>query len=222
MWCIPKVTPEFIERMEHILDIYAKPYNPIEPLICFDEKNTQLLEDTRPTVNVKEGSPRKRDYEYKRNGTANIFVTVEPKAGFRTTSVTKRRTDQDFAHEIRRIIDMPRYNKAKRIHIVLDNLNTHFEKSFYKTFPKMEVDKILKKIKFHYTPKHASWLNMAEVEIGILTRQSLRRRAGNFLQLKNNIHHWEKARNKQKSKIKWGWTKKDARKVFKYTPTKLN
>lgn len=203
--------------MEHILDLYAKPYNPKEPLVCFDEKSIQLLEDTRVIKQTKEGSVRKRDYEYKRNGIRNIFVAVEPQKGFRTTNTTRRRTKKDFAHEIKRIANMPRYAKTKRIHIVLDNLNTHFEKSLLETFGEKETICIMKRLEFHYTPKHASWLNMAEIEIGILSRQCLKRRAGTQKVLCENIRAWKSLRNRKSAKIHWRWTKKDARKVFKYS-----
>ncbi len=221
MWCIPNITPEFIERMEHILELYALPYNPKEPILCLDEKSVQLLEDTRVTVRTKEGSVRKRDYEYKRNGTCNIFVTVEPRAGFRTTHTTTRRTRRDFAHEIRRIERMKRYRHATTIHIVLDNLNTHFEKSLIETFGEKEAARIMTRIRFHYTPKHASWLNMAEIEIGIVSRQCLKRRAGSRTALRANICAWRRDRNRRVARIDWQWTKADARRVFKYEGGKL-
>src|SRR3989344_1688593 len=131
MWCVPEVTPLFIERMEEVLDLYAKPYNPKEPILCFDEKSKELRKDSRPVIM---GKITKRDYEYVRNGTANVFMTVEPKAGYRTSKETKRRTKTDFAKEIKRIANLPRYRDARRIHIILDNLNTHFEKSLIGTF----------------------------------------------------------------------------------------
>jgi len=216
MWCVPKIDKQFIERMEDILDLYERPHNPKEPVLCFDEKSTQLLEDTRLTKPTQEGKPRKRDYEYKRNGTANIFVAVDPKAGFRATNVTKRRTKIDFAREIRRITNLPRYQDADRIHIVLDNLNTHFKQSFLETFGPEETERIVSRITFHYTPTHASWLNMAEIEIGILSRQCLRQRIPTEKELQTHTSTWRRQRNRQKSKIHWRWTKRDARKVFKY------
>jgi len=218
MWCIPEVTDEFIERMEHIVDLYHRPYSPDEPVICFDEKNTQLIEDTRHSIPTAPGKPRKRDYEYRRNGTANVFVAVEPAAGYRGTRITPRRTKADFAREIKRLVDLPRYRNAVRIHIVLDNLNTHFASSLYETFTADEAHRILSKIEFHYTPPHASWLNMAEIEIGILGRQCLKRRAGTMSELRANIRIWKHARNRHRMKIHWRWTKEDARKVFKYEP----
>lgn len=216
MWCIPTVTPEFIERMEDILELYAKLYDPKEPVLCFDEKSTQLLGDIRSTIPTEEGKIRKRDYEYKRNGTANIFVTVEPHDGFRTTKTTKRRTKSDFAHEIARIANLPRYQGVDCLHIVLDNLNTHFEKSLIEAFGTEQTERVLQRIQFHYTPKHASWLNMAEIEIGILSRQCLKQRIPTRKELRAHIRVWRERRNRHQMKIQWRWTKNDARRVFKY------
>ena len=136
MWCIPKVTPEFVERMEDVLDLYARPYDRNEPVICFDEKSKELRGDARAAAPTKEGRVRRRDYEYVRNGTANVFMAVEPKGGYRRASATARRTRADFAHEIRRIIRLPRYRRAKAVHVVLDNLNTHDERSLAETLGK--------------------------------------------------------------------------------------
>lgn len=152
MWCIPTLTPEFIERMEDVLDLYAKPYNPREPVICFDEKSKQLLEDIKHPQQANKGKLRRRDYEYKRRGAVNIFLSVEPYAGYRSAIATKRRTKADFARELRRIIQLPRYQRAKTIHIVLDNLNTHNEQSLEETFGKQKTKKIMRHIRFHYTP----------------------------------------------------------------------
>lgn len=217
MWCIPDVTPEFVERMEHILKLYEKLYDSNEPIICIDEKSKQLLEDTRVSKEGKEGKVKRRDYEYKRNGTQNIFVAIEPKGGFRVTRVTTKRKKKDFAKFIRSITRLKRYQDSKKIHVVLDNLNTHFAKSFYETFSKEEAGDILKKIAFHYTPKHASWLNMAEIEIGIMDRQCIRGRIGTVERLRKQLNAWKNERNKQQAKIHWKFTRKDAREKFKYT-----
>ena len=216
MWCIPTLTPEFIERMEKLLALYEKPYNRDEPVICFDEKSKELHADTRPVIYAKECRPSKRDYEYRRNGVANIFLAVEPKGGRREVRVTKRRTKRDFACEIQRITLLPCYKMAKKIHLVLDNLNTHFEKSLRETLPTVEANRILKKICFHYTPKHASWLNMAEIELSILSRQALSGRTKDKSELNTRIRRWKCARNKKKAMIHWRFTRKDARNVFKY------
>ena len=221
MWCIPKLTPEYIERMEDILTLYAKPYDPKEPVLCSDEKSKQLLGETRPTKQTQPGKPRRNDYEYTRNGTRNLFVTVEPKGGHREVTVTKRRTKQDFAQEIKRVINLSIYRNAEKIHFVLDNLNTHFETSFLETFGKREAKNILKRIQFHYTPKHASWLDMAEIEIGILNQQCIRGRIPTGKALKEKIRVWLQERNQQKKTIEWSSTVKKAREKFRYCGSKL-
>lgn len=217
MWCIPKVDEIFIKRMEDVLTLYAKPYNPAEPVICFDEKSKQLLKDIRTRIHCKEGVYAKRDYEYKRNGTRNIFIAIEPKGGYREAIVTKRRTKKDFAHEIKRLIELPRYQQAKVIHIVLDNLNTHFEGSFIETFSRKESQYILDRLVFHYTPKHASWLNMAEIELSILSGQALNGRIPTEDKLVERMARWQEKRNLRQATIKWQFSKEDARKIFKYS-----
>jgi hypothetical protein len=202
--------------MEHLCDLYAKHYDPLNPVLCFDEKSKQSLANERSPIAAKEGSFEKIDYEYKRNGTRNLFVAVEPLDGWRNISVTKRRTRKDFANEIKRIIELPRYQNAKTIHFVLDNLNTHFEKSFVEAFGQAETMHIMEKIQFHYTPKHASWLNMAEMEIGILDRESIRGRIGTEEKLIIHTNAYQKARNDKKSKITWKFTTEKAREKFKY------
>jgi hypothetical protein len=202
--------------MEKLLALYGKPYNPEEPVICFDEKSKELHADTRPVIHAKEYRPRKRDYEYRRNGVANIFLAVEPKGGRREVRVTKRRTKSDFAGEIQRITMLPCYKTAKKIHLVLDNLNTHFASSFYETFPKQEARRLQKRIRFHYTPKHASWLNMAEIELSILSRQALSCRIPTRADMAKRLRRWQHRRNKVRAMIQWTFTKKDARKTFKY------
>jgi hypothetical protein len=219
---MPKITPEFLKNMEDVLILYEKPYDKKEPVLCFDEKSKQLIKDTRKTKSAREGKPKRRDYEYKRNGTRNIFVTTEPKCGHREVAVTKRRTRADFAEEIRRIVDLPRYAETSKIHFVLDNLNTHFEKSIIETFEKEERERILSKIQFHHTPKHASWLNMAEIEIGILDRQCIKGRIPTEAKMKTKIAAWKTARNREKVKINWRFTVKDARVKFKYDETELS
>ncbi len=208
--------------MESAIDIYQKPYDPKKPVLCFDEKSKQLIKDSRKSVKAKKKKPRKVDYEYERNGTRNIFLTVEPKGGYRNAKVTKRRTKKDFAEEIKRIANLERYKDADKIHFVMDNLNTHFEKSLTETFSKTEAETILKRIEFHHTPKHASWMNMAEIELSILGRQCVNKRIPSEYLLKKNISAWQKSRNEKQSKINWKFTKEDARKVFKYKPANLS
>jgi hypothetical protein len=216
MWCVAKITPEYIERMEHIIDLYRTPLPHTEALLCMDEKSKQLIEDVCPVIPERTGVYRHRDHEYERSGTRNIFVAIEPCEGHREVTVTDRRTKKDFGQEIKLIALLPRYAKKTMIHIVLDNLNTHFEGSLIEALGKRETKQLMKRIKFHYTPKHASWLNMAEIEIGILSRQCIRGRIGKEEKLKKMIKIWKEKRNAQKKKIHWGFTKEDARKVFKY------
>jgi transposase len=219
MWCIPKLTPEFIARMEDILELYARPYDPQEPVLCFDETSKQLLKDVRQGMPTKPGKPRRQDYEYERNGVRNIFLAVEPKGGFRTVSVTERRTKTDFAREIERIINLPRYQHPERIHVVLDNLNTHFEKSLIETFGRDKTKQVMRRIRFHYTPKHASWLNMAEIELSIMGRQCVNRRIPAEPKLVSAAASWEQRRNLQGATINWRFTRHDARRIFKYYET---
>lgn len=221
MWCIPEINDQFIECMEDILALYEVPYNPCEPVICFDEKSIQLLKDKRPGMPTQPYKPRRKDYEYKRNGTRNLFVVVEPKRGYRNVTITKRRTKQDFAHEIHRLAII-QYKNAQRIHIVLDNLNTHFEKSLIETFGIRRTNALMRRIQFHYTPVHASWLNMAEIEVSILSRQCLRRRIPTEIELHTIIGAWQKRRNQQGVKIHWKFTQTDARKAFNYMTSELN
>lgn len=222
MWCVPTLTSEYIERMEDILMLYAKPYDPKEPVLCTDEKSKQLIRDTRPMQETNAGRPRRRDYEYKRNGTRNIFVTVEPKGGYRKATVTKQRRKADFATEIQRILRLPRYKKARTIHLVLDNLNTHFERSFHETFGHAVADRLLERIQLHHTPKHASWLNMAEIEIGIMDRQCIRGRIPEEDALTKKITAWQAVRNEERALIQWKFTVADARKKMKYEGSKLS
>jgi hypothetical protein len=180
-----------------------------------DEKSKQLLEDKRCIIPMKPGSPEKYDGEYQRMGTQNIFVAVEPLAGKRFVKVTDQRRKVDFAHFIKELIAI--YPRAKKIQLVTDNLNTHFESSFYENFNLREARRILKKIDFHYTPKHGSWLNMAEIEINMMDRECLNRRIGQKEILQKEITAWAKQRNKEKKKIKWTFTKKKAdKKLSKY------
>jgi transposase len=222
MWCIPTITPEFIERMEDVLDLYAKPYDPHQPVLCFDEKSKQLLADTQPIKPTAVGMIRHRDYEYRRGGTANIFLTVEPKGGYRSVRATRRRTRADFAEELQRIVELPRYRETKRIHVVLDNLNTHNPRSLQERFGLRETQRIMRKVQFHHTPKHASWLNMAEIEIGVMSRQALKGRIPTQERLKEQLAAWQQRRNGQHATIDWTFTKQDAKQKLKYVGRKLS
>lgn len=198
--------------MEDVIDLYGKPFNEKEPVICFDEKSKQLLEDSRKGKGVKPGKIAIRDYEYIRKGTVNIFVSIEPKGGKRFTEVSKRRTKEDYANFLKKLIGQ--YPHAKMIHVVQDNLNTHHEKSLVVTFGEEETKKMMKRLKFHFTPKHASWLNMAEIEIGILSRQCLKRRIADQKELTQEVSAWEKRSNKAKRTITWKFTTEKAQQIF--------
>lgn len=216
MWCITEITPEYRKRMYRLLDLYKKPYGPKFPVVCFDEKSKQLLGDSRAPIPMKPGSVKKYDYEYRRNGTCNIFVAVEPKAGNHHLQVTDTRTREDFAMFIKMLIDK-KYKKATKVLIVLDNLNTHFEKSFYETFTKKECTRLLKRLEFVYTPKHASWLNIAEIEINLLDHECLDRNIGNRLELEREVNAWCKTNNLKQRKINWSFTRNKAdKKLSKY------
>jgi len=215
MWCVPKLTPEYIERMESVLDLYAKPYNEEEPVVCIDEKSKQLLQNVRSSILASEHAFRKADYEYKRNGTRNIFCAVEPKGGKRRVAVTKRRTKADFAQFVRDLVDTD-YARARKVHVVCDNLNTHFPASFRETFGKTEADRILSRIEFHYTPKHASWLDMAEIELSILSRTAIKGRIPDEARLIERTKRFQESRNARRATINWTFTKADARRALKY------
>ena len=161
--------------MEDVLDLYAEPYDPQRPVVCFDETSTQLLAETRPSLPPRPGLPLRQDYEYRREGTRNLFLACEPLAGWRQVAVTQRRTMQDFAQQMRWLVDEA-YPEVEVVRVVLDNLNTHRPASLYETFPAAEARRIARRLEFHYTPKHGSWLNMAEIEFSVLSRSCLRQR----------------------------------------------
>jgi hypothetical protein len=207
--------------MEHILELYQKPYDSRRPLVCFDEKSMQLLAHITEPLALQLGQAARQDYEYKRNGTRNLFLFVEPKAGTRHVLVTHRRTKRDFALVMRYLVDVI-HPDAECIDVVMDNLNTHHYHSLVEFFGKKEADRIWSRLEIHYTPAHASWLNMAEIELSILSKQCLSRRISNEWILITEIVAWEHARNEKKAKIRWNFTVDDARNVFKeYHPTAL-
>ena len=215
MWCIQTIDAEYRERMYDVLSLYEEDYDPEKPLICIDEKPKQILGDKRKSIPMKPGSPEKYDYEYVRNGTANIFMAVEFKAGKRMTLVTNRRTKIDFAHFVKALVE--RNSKTKTTHLVMDNLNTHKEKSLEEAFGKEEAEKILKNVEFHYTPKHASWLNAAEIEINVMDIECTGRRIGDMGNLVHEVDSWTKRRNEHENKINWKFTRKIAdEKMSKY------
>lgn len=196
--------------MYDLLDLYALPYDAKNPVVCVDEKSKQLFGETREAIAQKPGGSLKYDYEYTRNGTRNIFVGVEPKGGRRMVEVTSRRTKQDFANFVKRLTD-EFYPYARKLRLVVDNLNTHFEKSIIESFSRKQAKRILKKVEFHYTPKHASWLNMAEIEINVMSRECLGvRRFPDEKFLAQEIAEWERQRNKNGDTIVWNFTRQDA------------
>ncbi len=215
MWCIQEITPEYKERMYDILNLYEEPYNPKKPVLGLDEKPKQLIEDNRKPIPMQPGKVTKQDYEYVRKGTANIFMAVEPKGGRRITQVTDSREMKDFAIFLRMLTT--KYVGAECIRIVLDNLSTHKLKAVYDNFSPQEADKILSKVEFHYSPKHASWLNVAEIEIGVMDTECTGRRIKDKEMLAQEVKAWTIRRNRQRKKINWTFTKAKAdKKLSKY------
>lgn len=209
MWCIQEITEEYRTRMYFLLKLYKQPYNPLLPIVCMDEKSKQLLADTRHPIEARAGKPEKYDYEYKRKGTCNVFVAVEPKGGNRFIKVTDTRTKKDFSFFVEELVEK-HFAKADCIRLVLDNLNTHFEGSLIETFGLRKAARIMKKVQFIYTPKHASWLNMAEIEINAMDRQCTGGRIESKEKLESSVSIWSKERNENNRKIEWKFTKQDA------------
>jgi transposase len=207
---IPTVGAEFVWRMEDVLDLYAEPYDPLRPVVGFDETSKQLVAETRTPLPLAPGQPERVDYEYERNGTANLFLFCQPLGGWRHVEVTDRRTKHDFARQMQALVDR-HFPDATSIRVVLDNLNTHTPAALYEAFAPAEARRILKKLEFHYTPLHGSWLNMAELEFSMLSRQCLGRRIPDRDTLVTEIADWETARNEQRATIQWHSTVQDAR-----------
>ena len=211
MWCIPpEKNAEFVCCMENVLETYQLPYSADEPVVCMDEVSVQLIGETRQGIPMQPGEPERCDYEYVRKGTANIFMVCEPLKGFRHATVTERRTRTDWATLIREIVDVI-YSSAKRIKLVMDNLNTHGSASLYEAFQPAEARRIMKKLEIIHTPKHGSWLNMAEIELSVLSRQCLSRRIGNAAELKSEVSVWANKRNQSQTGVDWQFTAENAR-----------
>jgi hypothetical protein len=206
----PDENADFVCAMEDVLEVYHRPYDPGYPLICFDEASKQLMNETRVPIPAAPGRLATSDYEYERNGTANLFMMFEPLGGKRHVLVTERRTAVDYAHAIQDLVDA-RYPRAQKIVLVQDNLNTHKLASLYEAFQPEEARRLIEKLEIHYTPKHGSWLNMAETELGILSRQCLDRRIPSYSKLTKDVAAWERDRNKMKCQIDWHFTTADAR-----------
>jgi hypothetical protein len=210
MWCIPKVDGSDVARMEDVLDLYAEPADPKRPVVCFDETPIQLIGEVRQPIPARPGQPERYDYEYKRNGTANLFMFLDAHQPWRHVKVTEQRTAQDFAACMRDLTDL-HYPDAALIRVVQDNLSTHSAGAMYEAFPAPEAHRILQRLEFHYTPKHASWLNMAEIEISVLHGQCLDRRIGERDVLSAEIKAWERQRNASGARVRWKFTTDKAR-----------
>jgi transposase len=210
MWCIPKVDGEYVARMEDVLDLYAEAPNPERPVVCFDESPVQLIGEVRQPIPPEPGQLERYDYEYRRNGTVNLFVILDVHRPWRKVKVTERRTAQDYAQCMRELVDV-HYPDAGSIRVVQDNLSTHTAGALYEAFPPAEARRILRRLEFHYTPKHASWLNMVEIEIGVLRGQCLDRRIDDPKRLRREIAAWERRRNAEGARIKWMFTTDKAR-----------
>ena len=210
MWCIPQVDGTYVARMEDVLDLYAEDADPKRPVVCFDESPTQLIGEVREPIPAASGQPERYDCEYRRNGTANPFVFLDTHQPWRHVKVTEHRTARDFAVRMRDLADI-HYPNAEPIRVVMDNLSTHNPGALYETFPAPEAHRILQRLEFHYTPKHASWLNMVEIEIGVLRGQCLDRRIGERETLIAEIEAWQRQRNASGDRIKWKFTTQKAR-----------
>jgi hypothetical protein len=206
----PQESAEFVYRMEDVLALYHEPYDPLYPVVCFDETSKQLIQETRLPLPAQPGQVQRYDYEYERNGVRNLFLFFEPLAGQRHLKVTERRTKKDWAECMKYLVDVLHPDAAK-IRVVLDNLNTHNPAALYEFFPPAEAKRILDKLEFHYTPKHGSWLNMAEIEFSVLTRQCLDRRIPDGEHLCREVSAWESDRNTNATKANWQFTTEDAR-----------
>jgi hypothetical protein len=218
----PEHDGEYVARMEDVLEVYRRPDDASAPVVCMDEMPVQLTKETRQSIPPGQGHPRRIDYEYERNGTANIFMFVEPLVGFRQTRVTERRTRVDWAMALRDLID-GRYADAKVIVLVMDNLNTHTLGSLYEAFPPAEARRLAQRLEIHHTPKHGSWLNIAETELSALSRQCLSRRIGTIEELTSEVAAWEGPRNEEQVHVQWSMTIDQARtKLHKVYPKVQN
>jgi hypothetical protein len=196
--------------MEDVLDVYQRPYDPKRPQVCLDEASKQLLAEAREPLPAQPGQVERMDYEYVRQGTANLFIITEPLRGWRHVTVTDQRRRTDFAHVIQDLVDV-QYPEAECIVLVMDNLNTHTPASLYEAFEPAEAKRLADKLEIHYTPKHGSWLNMAEIELSVLARQCLAERIPDKATLQAEVAAWEEQRNRQSTRINWRFTTADAR-----------
>jgi DDE superfamily endonuclease/Homeodomain-like domain len=209
-WCIPHIDGEYVARMEDVLDLYAQAPDPKRPVVCFDESPTQLIGEVRQPIQAVPGQRERYDCEYRRNGTVNMFIFLDAHRPWRKVKVTDRRTAEDFAICMRELSDV-HFPEADRIRVVLDNLSTHSSGALYQAFPPCEARRVLRRLEFHYVPKHASWLNMVEIEIGVLRGQCLDRRIATPERLVSEIAAWERQRNATRAQVKWMFTTEKAR-----------
>jgi hypothetical protein len=207
--------------MEDLLDLYAEDFDPLRPVVCFDELPYQLVAETCLPLPLQPGKPLRYDYEYRRDGTCNLFMFFQPLIGWRHVEVTAQRTKRDFAYRMKDLVDL-HFPQAEVIRVVLDNLNTHSPAALYEVFEPQEARRIVRKLEFHYTPKHGSWLNMAEIEISVLDRQCLDRRLAEVPKVRSEVQAWEALRNDQHATVDWRFTTTKARSKMQYLyPSKL-
>jgi hypothetical protein len=219
MWCVPRLDAEYIARMEDVLELYEQPYDVTEPVVCLDERPVQLHGEPRPRSPARPGRPAHYDYEYTRGGTANIFCAVEPLAGRHITKVTDNRKAPEFAKMVAEIVR--RYPSARTIHLVLDNLSTHSFASLARHYGEVVAAEHWSRLTVHFTPKHGSWLNMAEMEIGLLNRQCLGTlRFQDLAPLRHHVRAWNRRANQERRTISWTFSRRAARKKFGYNPTR--
>ena len=210
-WCLPpEQDAEFVCAMEDVLDVYHRPYDEKRPLIALDESSKQLIGETIQPLPAEPGQPERFDYEYVRNGTANLFMISEPLLGWRAVKVTERRTAKDFAEVVRWLAEDV-HPEAEKLVLVMDNLNTHKLASLYEAFPAEQARRIAERLEIHYTPKHGSWLNVAEIELSVLSRQCLNRRIESIDELRKEVAVWEETRNEKQVEVRWRFTTADAR-----------
>jgi hypothetical protein len=210
-WCLTRqLGADFVWRMEDVLDLYAEPYDELRPQICLDERPCVLHADKIKPLPMKPGQPMRYDYEYQRHGQCNLFMAFQPLAGWRYAQVTPQRRATDFAHFLRDLVDV-HFPHAQVIRVVLDNLNTHTFAALYQAFPAEEARRLARKLEFHYTPKHASWLNMVEIELSVLVKQCLKRRIPDILTLQRQVTAWQNTRNDQCATVNWLFNVTDAR-----------
>lgn len=216
MWCIPpKQNAAFVCAMENVLEVYKRPYDPKRPVVGMDEQPKQLIAETRTPIPAAPGRPAKVDYEYRRHGVASVWMFSEPLAGWRKVNVTERRTAIDWAHQMRDLVDVD-YPQAQQVTVVLDNLNTHNTAALYEAFEPAEARRIAEKLELVHTPRHGSWLNVAEIELSVLSRQCLDRRMPDRTMIAHEAQAWEQRRNQDACPIDWRFTTADARIKLKH------